>query len=155
MDTHCAICGCSVHRSGEYARPTVRGRSHATEHHHVAERFFGRSKNRPGTARDRIFESCPWGSEGLTATYCYECHEELLHNPVLTAADVQAFASLVRARRLSERQKPVTRRKLAGRIRLLHEVIQAGLEVLSRNGAKPPAESGEPDAAQNRVVAGS
>src|SRR5580692_11502054 len=30
----CAICGCQLHRSGEYATPTVAGRSHATEHHY-------------------------------------------------------------------------------------------------------------------------
>jgi hypothetical protein len=49
----------------------------------VAERFFGRSNNRRGTQRDRVFEECPWGIEGQTAVFCYDCHEELLHNPVL------------------------------------------------------------------------
>jgi hypothetical protein len=59
----CAICGCLLHRSGEYAKPTVKGRSHATEHHFVAERFFGRSKNRKGTVRPAIFRECPWNLE--------------------------------------------------------------------------------------------
>jgi hypothetical protein len=36
-----------------------------------AERFFG-----------RIFDKCPWGVEGDTTILCYDCHEELLHNPV-------------------------------------------------------------------------
>src|SRR5438874_2904736 len=28
MDETCAICGCQLHRTGEYAQPTVLGRSH-------------------------------------------------------------------------------------------------------------------------------
>jgi hypothetical protein len=131
----CSICGCRVHRSGEYAKPTVRGRSHATNHHYVAERFFGRSKNRPGTARERVFVTCPWGSEGLTATYCYECHEELIHNPVFTPKDIQALARLVAFRNLSEDEKPEGREKLAGRIQLLHEIIEAGLKGLAQEKA--------------------
>ena len=35
-----------LHRDGDYAKPNIKGRSHATKHHYVAERFFGRSSNR-------------------------------------------------------------------------------------------------------------
>jgi hypothetical protein len=143
----CSICGCLLHRSGEYAKPTLLGRSHATDHHYVAERFFGRSKNRPGDVRDRAFASCPWNAEGRTATYCYECHEELLHNPIFTPSDIQAFASLVSLRGLAEETKPEGREKLAGRVKLLHEVIAAGLQAtlekdrhgLPNNRIQPPA----------------
>lgn len=126
----CAICGCQLHRSGEYATPTVAGRSHATEHHYVAERFFGRSTNRRGTKRERIFAECPWGYEGKVQAYCYECHEELLHNPVLLPDDVSAFARLVRIRDLAEDQKPEDRKSLAGRVMLMHDVISAGIKVM-------------------------
>jgi hypothetical protein len=134
----CAICGCLLHRSGEYAQPTVRGRSHATAHHYVAERFFGRSANRPGETRSRIFEVCPWECEGATAVYCYECHEELIHNPVFLPEDIQRFAALVRSRGLGETEKTESRTALAGRIKLLHEVIDAGLQALAdrQAGAK-------------------
>ena len=131
MPEHCAICGCPVHRSGDYAKPTILGRSHATEHHFVAERFFGRSKNRPGEQRERIFQICPWGLEQKAAIYCYECHEELLHNPVLTPVDVDRFAALVRARGLAEREKAGDRALIAGRIQLFQEVISAGLATLT------------------------
>lgn len=114
---------------GNYAAPTVEGRSHATEHHYVAERFFGRSANRRAM-RDRLFDACPWGIEGQCAVYCYECHEELLHNPVFTPADIRRFAELVKLRGLNEDEKPATREKLAGRIELFHELIQAGLRTL-------------------------
>lgn len=133
MPEHCSICDCELHRTrNTYAQPTVLGRSHATEHHYVAERFFGRSANRPGTVRDPIFDACPWGFEGRTAVFCYECHEDLLHNPVLLPRDLRALADLVRSRDLSEEQKADDRSKLSGRIQLFHEVIAAGLEAMGR-----------------------
>ena len=128
---HCAICGCELTRkAGTYATPTVAGRSHASEHHYVPERFFGRSANRPNDQRERIFETCPWKSEGKVGVYCYECHEELLHNPVLLPDDIAKFSTLVNARGLGETTKPADRAKLAGRIQLLHEVIENGLSAL-------------------------
>jgi hypothetical protein len=128
----CSICGCLVHRSGDYAKPSVKGRSHRTAHHHVAERFFGRSKTRRGPTRDAVFAACPWGHEGRSSVFCYECHEELLHNPVLLPADVERFARLVRLAGFDEGAKAEGREKLAGRIRLLHDVIVAGLTALER-----------------------
>jgi hypothetical protein len=55
----------------------------------------------------------------------------LLHNPVLTPNDVKRFARLVARRDLDEVMKPLTRDKLAGRIRLFHNVIDAGLRALT------------------------
>lgn len=127
----CAICGCELHRTANtYARPTLEGRSHATRHHYVAERFFGRSTNRRGTLREPIFAACPWEAEGKSAVFCYECHEELLHNPVLLPQDLERFRELVAIRGLNEQRKDLGRSKLAGRIELLHEVIAAGLATL-------------------------
>jgi hypothetical protein len=134
MTEHCAICGCRLHRTREtYARPTVEGRSHATEHHYVAERLFGRSSNRRGTNTEGVFSSCPWGYEGKSATFCYECHEELLHNPVLLPEDVKRFAELVRLRGLSEKDKTESKSPIAGRVRLLQEVIARGLAAVLEN----------------------
>jgi hypothetical protein len=132
MSERCAICDCILHRTSfTYARPTIEGRSHATKHHFVAERFFGRSSNRPGTTTDGIFPTCPWGHEGETAVFCYECHEELLHNPVLLPEDVKAFALLVKKQGLSEDQKSSDRTKLGGRVQLLHEALVRGFASLA------------------------
>jgi hypothetical protein len=129
----CAICGCRLHRGGDYARPTVEGRSHATEHHYVAERFFGRSANRRGTTRDNpIFQDGDWPLDKKTEVYCYECHEELIHNPVFLPEDIAALSALVEARSLSEEEKTDDRGRLAGRIRLLHDVIHAGLNAMKK-----------------------
>ena len=127
MDERCAICGCRLNRSGEYATRTKQGRSHATEHHFVAERFFGRSANRKGTLTERVFAECPWGQEKQAGVFCYECHELLLHNPVLLPEDVKRFSALVRKRGLSEDEKPDDYACIAGRITLFHEVIARGL----------------------------
>jgi hypothetical protein len=131
MPETCAICGCELHRRpNTYARPTIEGRSHATSHHFIAERFFGRSITRRGTQTDGVFTSCPWGHEGESAVFCYECHEELLHNPVLLPEGIARFAELVRTRGLSEQVKTEARSKLAGRVVLFHDVITRGLRIL-------------------------
>lgn len=137
MDERCAICNCILHRrAGTYARPTPEGRGHATKHHFVAERFFGRSSNRRGTRTEGVFESCPWDSERKTAVFCYECHEELLHNPVLLPEDIEQLAYLVKQRGLSEEQKTTDRSKLEGRIKLLHEALARGLQSLAQEHKK-------------------
>lgn len=131
MLERCAICGCELHRTrGTYATPTVEGRGHATQHHYVAERFFGRSANRRGTKRDRIFEVCPWGVEGKGDVFCYDCHEELLHNPVLLPEDVARFAELVRLLGFAEEGKSEDRSMLAGRVKLFQKAISLGLKQL-------------------------
>jgi hypothetical protein len=133
MVERCAICNCVLHRTaGTYARPTPEGRSHATKHHFVAERFFGRSSNRRGTLTAGVFQACPWGHEGETAVFCYECHEELLHNPVLLPEDIKLFASIVKHLNLSEEQKIEDRSKLGDRIKLLHEALSRGLTSLAQ-----------------------
>jgi hypothetical protein len=145
MEEHCAICGCLLHRSGEYAQPTVLGRSHATSHHYVAERFFGRSATRKGTQREAIFDRCPWGHERKTVVFCYECHEELIHNPVILPEDLERLATLVRLRELSEESKSEDRTRLAGRVRLFQEVISKGIETVlaaEQRSPQPAREKG-------------
>lgn len=62
--------------------------------------------------------------------FCYECHEELLHNPVILPLDIQRFAALVIHAGLNEPQKPDHKRLLAGRVQLMQKVISAGLLAL-------------------------
>ena len=130
--TNCVICGCRIHREGDYAKPSIKGHSHASEHHYVAERFFGRSATRKSEPpREPIFKNCPWaGMEGKFGVFCYECGEELLHNPVLLPTDIDRFAELVRMRGLNESQKSASKDKIARRIELLHEVIEKGIKAL-------------------------
>lgn len=134
MET-CILCGCFVHRiKGTYAKDNLEGRSHATEHHFIPERFFGRSQNRRGTQRERIFQQDPWGYEKKTDVFCYECHEELIHNPVLLPEDIARLSEIMKQRNLNEMQKVASREKIAGRIMVFHEVIQVGIETLLKKG---------------------
>ena len=105
---------------------------HPSKHHFVAERFLGRSNNRRGTQRDRVFEECPWGVEHQTEVFCYDCHEELLHNPIFLPVDIAYLADLVKERRLDEDRKTESKDKIAGRIKLLNEIIQRGLKELKK-----------------------
>ncbi len=86
-----------------------------------------------------MFASCPWGREGKSEVFCYECHEELLHNPVLLSEDVARFAELVRMRGLSEEVKTADRSKIAGRVALFHDVITRGLKILHEEERARPA----------------
>jgi hypothetical protein len=139
MNENCAICGCLLHRTkNTYANPTPEGRSHASKHHYVPERFFGRSKNRkPGTQREKI-----WGYEGETAVFCYDCHEELLHNPVLLPEDIKRLADIVQSRGFAEDKKTESREKIAGRIMLFREVIKRGLEQIEKERSQRGAGEG-------------
>ena len=67
--------------------------------------------------------------------FCYECHEELLHNPVFMPEDLEIFSKLVENRGLNEESKSEDRAKLGERIKLLHEVIQKGLQVVSNDNS--------------------
>jgi len=127
VEDRCAICGCKLKKQGVYGEDTQRGRSHPTKHHYVAERFFGRSANRKHKKRTPIFDDCPLNFQGKPKYFCYDCHEELLHNPVLLPADIEGFAKLVKLRNLAEVQKASRKDKLACRIMLLHEVIETGI----------------------------
>ena len=133
MDSTCVICGCRIHREGEYAQPTIKGRSHATRHHYVAKRFSSRS-NSKGEPREPIFnpKNYPpqWKKQEQDGMFCYECHEELLHNPVFLDTDISQFAKLVKLKNLNESKKPENKDKIAGRIVLLHEVIEKGIKAI-------------------------
>ena len=126
---YCKICGCIIHSGGgDYAQDDKYGRSHATKHHLVAERFFGRTKKK----RTRIFAPTdPWELKGESVAFCcYDCHEELLHNPVLLPEDIKGFAELVKLEGFDEKEKTESRVKIAKRIELFHEVIAEGIKAL-------------------------
>lgn len=132
MQQNCALCGCElVRKKGVYGDASIEGRSHASKHHFVPERLFGRSGNCPKTLKTPVFAKCPWNQEGKSQPYCYDCHEVMLHNPVLLPQDIQSFAALIQNRGLGETKKADGYEKLAGRLMLFHEIIAAGLASLS------------------------
>ena len=130
----CQICGCEIHRKGGYAKPTIQGRSHATKHHYVAERFYGRTKNKRKYQKVRpIFGEKDFPEhERQSGTFCYECHEELLHNPILLPADIKKLSTLVHKRKSNEIKKGDSRNKIAERIKLFQEILSLGLDEMMK-----------------------
>jgi len=70
----------------------------------------------------------------------------------LLPEDVRALSELVRCRDLHEQEKPNHKEKIAGRVRLLHEVIARGINALleaegaNRNAADDVGDmDGSPD----------
>jgi hypothetical protein len=147
MKEKCKICGCVLVKSDKsdkgtiYAAHTTYGRAPHSRHHYVAQRFFKTSKKK-GNEFQPIFSKCPWGIEKKTLVLCFECHEELLENPVFLPKDVENFEQLVIFRKLAENKKPENRKKQAGRIKLLHEVIETGIEKLLEKERKKCQVSG-------------
>ena len=131
-DEHCAICGCALcSKKDTYGKATLEGRGHRSRHHHIAERFFGRSKTRkPGTERPAILKESDWPKYDAPVILCYECHEELIHNPILLKEDLEKFKELVDRDGSSEKEKECSRGKIARRIILFHKVIETGLKQL-------------------------
>jgi len=129
MKEKCKICGCVLVRSDKgrkYAAHTTDGRAHRSGHHHVAQRFL-KTRDKRGNEFQPIFSKCPWEMGKKTVVLCYECHEELIQNPVFLPKDIENFRQLVKFRKFAENEKPENRKKLAGRIRLLNEVIETGI----------------------------
>ena len=62
--------------------------------------------------------------------FCYDCHEELLHNAILLPPDINRFAELVRLKGLNESQKTASTDKIRQRIELLDEAIEKGIKAL-------------------------
>ena len=60
-----------------------------------------------------------------------------ISNTVLLPDDVAGFARLVQFRDLAEDRKPEDRKKLAGRIMLMHDVISAGIRALLNEAGGP------------------
>jgi hypothetical protein len=89
-----------------------------------------------------LFAISPWGHEGESEVFCYECHEELLHNPVLLPEDIRLFAELVELRGLSEKEESGDRSKIAARIALFHDVITRGLKIMHEEESKQAESNG-------------
>jgi len=71
-------------------------------------------------------------------TFCYDCGEELLHNPVLLEEEILGLARLFEVRGAGEHDgKPDRSEKHAKRIVIFREVIAEGIrQVLARAQTK-------------------
>ena len=125
----CEICGCQLtSKQDTYGQDTLAGRAHQTKHHNIAKRFYGQQNG-----RKPIFKKKDRTGNGWNVTRCcFECHEELLHNPILTSKNIKTLSTLVKKTGSGERRKPEDKKRIANRILLFHAVIDTGLEALNR-----------------------
>ena len=112
----------------QYAKLSYEGRAHISKHHYVAERFFGRSKNRSTNKRTNFMEGEFKDHERKIGFFCYECHEVLLHNPVLLPEDIGLLKKIYKIKGLQEDVKTESYEKLKKKIIVLKEVISLGLK---------------------------
>ena len=92
---HCMLCGIEF-TTGAYA--TEKGRYNRSEHHLFPARFEDHISQR-SLAKKLNLESQDFDSVHL----CYECHEELLHNPVFTTKMIKELSHLMRGKSLEDK----------------------------------------------------
>ena len=107
-------------KKGQYAKDSINGRSYPTKHHLIAKRFYNKK-------RKKIFETIDKPS---VVELCYDCHEELLHNPVLSANDIEKFSMLIKQKECNETIKDDSKNKIRERIDLFAEIIAEGIKTL-------------------------
>ena len=93
---HCMLCGIEF-TSGAYA--TENGRYNRSEHHLFPTRFEKYHISQRSLAKKLNVESQDFDSVHL----CYECHEELLHNPVFTTKMIKELSHLMRGKSLEDK----------------------------------------------------
>ena len=93
---HCMLCGIEF-TSGAYA--TENGRYNRSEHHLFPLRFKKYRISQRSLAKKLNVETQDFDSVHL----CYECHEELLHNPVFTTKMIEELSHLMKGKRLEDK----------------------------------------------------
>ena len=111
----CVLCGIEF-TTGAYA--TESGRYNKSEHHLFPTRFKKYGISQRSLAKKLNVETRDFDSVHL----CYECHEELLHNPVFTSKMIKGLSHLMRGK------------DLEGRVITLSRVIELGIIEAVREG---------------------
>ncbi len=93
---HCMLCGIEF-TTGAYA--TENGQYNRSEHHLFPTRFEKYYISQRSLAKKINVESQDFDSVHL----CYECHEELLHNPVFTTKMIKELNHLMRGKSLEDK----------------------------------------------------
>lgn len=93
---HCMLCRIEF-TTGVYA--TESGRYNRSEHHLFPARFKKYRISQRSLAKKLNVETQAFHSVYL----CYECHEELLHNPVFTTKMIKELSHLMRCKSLKDK----------------------------------------------------
>jgi len=91
------LCGIEVTTSGVYA--TENGQHYRSKHHLVPNRFNKYRISQRSLAKKLNVET----GDFISILLCYECHEELLHNPVFTTKMIKELSHLMRGKSLEDK----------------------------------------------------
>jgi len=94
---HCMLCGIEYPTGVVYA--SEHGRRSRGRHHLFPRRFEKRGISQEKLAKKLDVETRDLGFVHL----CYECHEELLHNPVFTTKMIKELSHLMRGKSLEDK----------------------------------------------------
>ena len=101
--SQCMLCGIEYATGVVYA--SEHGRRSRGRHHLFPRRFEKRGMSQEGLARKLDVETRDLGFVHL----CYECHEELLHNPVLTIKMLDELSHLIKGKSLEDKVVTLSR----------------------------------------------
>jgi len=106
----CMLCGIKFTTGDVYG--TESGRHHKSEHHLFPTRLEKYHISQEGLAKKLNVETRDFDSVYL----CYECHEELLLNPVFTTEMIKGLSHLIKGKSLEDK------------VVILSRVIQLGIK---------------------------
>lgn len=96
-NTKCALCGCNLIQK----RPEKYGKKGAERHisrHHYFPKRFERYFN-----DEEIKKLFDIEDKNQKAVLCYQCHEEMIHNIVLSPKIIQKIGKKMKGRSIKER----------------------------------------------------
>ena len=101
---YCMLCGTKFSTKGIYATKTKNGRHHRGEHHLFPARFEKHFSQRSLAKKLNV------ETQSLDSIYlCYDCHEELLQNPVFTTKMIKELSYLMKGKSLEDKVVTLSR----------------------------------------------
>ncbi len=99
------LCGIKFSKTGVYAEKTESGQRYRAEHHLIPKRF-----EKYHISQRSLAEKLNVGTQDFVPVYlCYECHEELLQNPVFTAKMLEELSPLIKGKSLEDKVVTLSR----------------------------------------------
>jgi uncharacterized CHY-type Zn-finger protein len=96
---HCMLCGIEFPKTGVYAEKTESGQHYRAEHHLIPKRF-----EKYHISQRSLAKKLNVGTQDFVPVYlCYECHEELLQNPVFTTEMIKELSHLIKGKSLEDK----------------------------------------------------
>ena len=112
----CEMCNCLlIEGNPGNIYGTKKGMQHISKHHLFPQRFT------KYFSKKEIHKNFSIVRASISATLCYECHEEILHNIVFNKAMIKKIKLLLKGKDKKEK------------IQLMHNIVKQGINSKQRN----------------------